>query len=65
MKITAYSNKKDSRFSIRMNKILIEEIKAHAHNAIMTLHDFVFIRCATPQDRKLELDIEYLKRPKK
>ena len=49
-------------YSIRMNKIAKEEIKKHAQNANMTIHDFIFTRCATPEDRELNLEIELVKR---
>jgi predicted DNA binding CopG/RHH family protein len=57
-----YSNKKDTRLSIRMNKVLLQEIKHHANNADMTLHDFIMIRCATPKDRKIQLGVESVQR---
>lgn len=43
--------KRDGKLSMKMSEEDVYEIKAHASNSNMSLHDFIISRCITIQDK--------------
>lgn len=45
-----------------MNRHMKRDIKSHAENLGLSVHDFIVLRCSTPEDREMNFNVEKAKR---